>query len=77
MTIQQTHSLRCEGGVDETPEKRTAVLQAPSASLTAETIQCSALPLKRVHHIHGCDSLSAGVLSVCHRIADDRLQEHL
>lgn len=43
----------------------------------AETVQSAALPLERVHDVHGGDGLALGVLSVRHSVADDILEEHL
>ena len=48
-----------------------------ATGLTAEAIQRAALSLQSVHHVHGCDSLALGVLSVGDGIPDDILQEHL
>ena len=47
----------------ERPDHR-ALRTCPAAPrcLTAEAIQCAALPLERVDHIHGCHGLPAGVL---------------
>ena len=45
--------------------------------LTTESVESAALALERVHHVHGSDSLSLGVLCVCDGIPDDILQEHL
>ena len=52
-------------------------LKALIKHLTAETVQGAALALERVDDIHGGDGLSAGVLGVGHRIADDVLEEYL
>lgn len=43
----------------------------------AEAVQGAALPLERVHDVHGGDGLALGVLRVRHSIADDILEEHL
>ena len=45
-------------------------------SLTAKSVQSAALSLQSVHHIHGCHSLSLGVLRVCHSITDHVLKEN-
>ncbi|SBO15129.1 hypothetical protein ANAPC1_01510 [Anaplasma phagocytophilum] len=45
--------------------------------LTTETIEGTALPLERVHHIHGRHGLPLGVLGVGDGIADDVLQKDL
>ena len=45
--------------------------------LAAEAVQCTTLPLQCIHHVHGCDSLSLGVLAVGDCITDDILQEDL
>ena len=45
-------------------------------SLTAKSVQSTALSLQSVHHVHGCHSLSLGVLSVCHSITDHVLEEN-
>lgn len=42
----------------------------------AEAVQGAALPLERVHDVHGGDGLALGVLRVRHSIADDILEEH-
>ena len=47
------------------------------ARLTAEAVQGAALPLESVHHVHGSDGLSLGVLGVGNCVADDVLQENL
>ena len=46
------------------------------SSLTAKSVQSAALSLQSVHHIHGCHSLSLGVLGVCHSITDHVLKEN-
>ena len=43
--------------------------------LTAKSVQSAALSLQSVHHIHGCHSLSLGVLGVCHSITDHVLKK--
>ena len=45
-------------------------------SLTAKSVQGTALSFQSVHHIHGCHSLSLGVLGVCHSITDHVLKEN-
>ena len=45
-------------------------------SLTAKSVQGTALSFQSVHNIHGCDSLSLGVLGVCHSITDHVLKEN-
>jgi len=45
--------------------------------LTAETVQGSALSLQRIDDVHGGDSLSLGVFSVCDSISDHVLKEDL
>lgn len=45
--------------------------------LTPETIERTALPLERVHNIHGRHGLPLGVLCVGDGIANDVLQEDL
>ena len=45
-------------------------------SLTAKSVQSTALSFQSVHHIHGCHSLSLSVLGVCHGITDHVLQEN-
>ena len=44
--------------------------------LSAETVQSASLALQGVHHVHGSDCLSFGVLSVGNSITDHVLQEH-
>ena len=46
-------------------------------SLTAESVQSSALPLERVHHVHGRHRLPPRVLCVRHGIADHVLEKDL
>ena len=43
--------------------------------LAAKTVQCAALPLQCIYHVHGGDSLALGVLTVGDCITDDILQE--
>ena len=50
--------------------------QTVQSSLTAKSVQGSALSFQSVHHIHGCHSLSLGVLGVCHSITDYVLKEN-
>ena len=45
-------------------------------SLTAKSVQSTALSFQSVHHIHGCHSLPLGVLGVCHSITDHVLEEN-
>merc|ERR1719187_1089197 len=45
--------------------------------LATEPIEGPALPLQRVHHVHGGDSLPLGVLGVGDSVPDHVLQEHL
>ena len=45
-------------------------------SLTAKSVQSTALSFQSVHHIHGCHSLSLGVLGVCHSITNHVLKEN-
>lgn len=45
--------------------------------LGAETVEGPALPLKSVDDIERGNSLALGVLSVCDRVSDDRLEEEL
>ena len=47
-----------------------------SVRLTAKAVQSATLSLQSVHHIHGCHSLSLGVLGVCHSITDHILEEN-
>ena len=51
--------------------------QTTTMYLAAEAVEGPALPLERVHDVHGRDGLPPGVLSVGHRVADDVLEEHL
>ena len=44
--------------------------------LTAKSVQSAALSLQSVHHIHGCHSLSLGVLRVCHSITNHVLKKN-
>ena len=44
--------------------------------LTAKSVQSAALSLQSVHHIHGCHSLSLGVLGVCHSITNHVLKKN-
>ena len=46
-----------------------------SVRLTAKAVQSATLSLQSVHHIHGCHSLSLGVLGVCHSITDHVLKK--
>ena len=46
-------------------------------SSTTETVESLALPLQRVHDVHGSDSLPPGVLSVGNGVPDDVLKEDL
>ena len=45
--------------------------------LTAEAVEGATLAFEGVHHIHGSDSLSLGMLGVGDGVADDVLKEHL
>ena len=45
-------------------------------SLTAKSVKSTALSFQSVHHIHGCHSLSLGVLGVRHSITDHILKEN-
>ena len=49
----------------------------PVPPLASKPVECAALPLEGVHHVHGGHSLPLGVLSVGHSVADDVLQEYL
>ena len=44
--------------------------------LTSESVQGTSLPLEGIHDVHGSDCLPLGMLSVCHGITDDVLQEN-
>ena len=44
--------------------------------LTSEAVQGATLSLQSVDHIEGSHSLPARVLSVCHSVSDDVLEEH-
>ena len=58
--------------------KKTLILmEAPIPTLASKPVEGAALPLERVHHVHGGHSLPLGVLGVGHRVADNILQEHL
>lgn len=46
-------------------------------SLTAEAVQCSALPLQSVDDVHGRDGLPTSVLSIGDGVADHILQKDL
>ena len=46
-------------------------------SLTAESVQGTALSLQGIDDIHGCDGLPLGMLGVCDGIPDHILKEHL
>ena len=50
--------------------------EAKQTSLS-ETVQLPSLPLECVHNVHGCDSLTTGVLRVGDRITDNVLKEDL
>ncbi|KAJ0566614.1 hypothetical protein HanIR_Chr06g0275611 [Helianthus annuus] len=52
-------------------------LQSTTKTLTAETVQGTALSLERIHHIHGGHSLPASVLSVGDGISDNIFQKDL
>ncbi len=56
--------------------KRAFGVHEVTDGLTAEAVQGSALPLQRVHHIHGGHGLSLSVLGVGDGITDDVLQKH-
>lgn len=45
--------------------------------LTTETVEGTALALKSVDDVKGCDSLSLGVLCVGDSVTDDGLEERL
>ena len=64
------------GSVDE---RSTTMRHSPPVfgNLAAEAVEGPALPLERVHDVHGRDGLPPGVLSVRHRVADNVLEEHL
>ena len=49
----------------------------PVPRLASKPVECAALPLEGVHHVHGSDSLPLGVLGVGHGVTDDVLQEYL
>ena len=43
--------------------------------LTSKTVQCTSLTFQGIDNVHGCNSLSLGVLGVGHCISDDILKE--
>ena len=45
--------------------------------LAAEAVEGTALALEGIDHIHRRHGLAAGVLGVCHSVADHVLQKHL
>ena len=49
------------------------IVELAMQRLPAEAIKGAALPLERVHDVHGRDGLPASVLGVGHCIADDVL----
>ena len=56
--------------------KGAVVFELQCSSLTAKTVQSTALAFQSVHHVHGGDSLALGVLGVRHSITDHVLQEN-
>ena len=55
-------------------------MEYPTRSLVvlrAETVECTALSLESVDHVHSRDGLAFGVLGVRHSIANDILQKDL
>ncbi|KAL3829157.1 hypothetical protein ACJIZ3_017959 [Penstemon smallii] len=44
---------------------------------TPKPIECPALPLQSIHHIHSSNSLPPGVLGICNRITNHILQKYL
>ena len=53
------------------------ILKAETVSLTSESVKGLSLALQGIDNIHGSDSLTAGMLSVCNTITDDILKEDL
>ena len=53
------------------------IIRRSELDLAAEAIQGAALPLQRVHHVHGGDRLPLSMLGVRDCISDHVLQEHL
>ena len=47
-----------------------------ASPLTAKSVQSTSLAFESVHHIHGCHSLSLGVLGVSYSITDHVLEEN-
>ena len=45
--------------------------------LTSKTVEGLSLTLQGIHHIHGSDSLTAGMLSVGHTVTDHIFQKDL
>ena len=46
-------------------------------NLASEAVESATLTFQRVDHVHGCDGLALGVLTVGDRVSDDVLQEDL
>jgi len=44
---------------------------------TSEAVECPALPLESVHHVHGSHGLALGVLGVGHSVTYDILKKNL
>ncbi|CAG5917160.1 unnamed protein product [Menidia menidia] len=57
--------------------KRAFGLWGSEKGLASETVQSAALPLERVHHVHGGHGLPLGVLGVGDGVPNDVLQEDL
>lgn len=53
------------------------VVRSGAGGLASEAVQGAALPLERVHHVHGGHRLPLGVLGVGDGVADHVLQENL
>lgn len=63
---------------DKVVALRRAVLVFKSGTcrLAAKAVQRASLSLQGVHHVHGSDGFSLGVLTVRDRVADNVLQEN-
>ena len=55
--------------------KRAVGLLCGQQRLTAKSVKCTSLAFESVDYIHGCHSLSLGVLGVRYSITDNVLQE--
>ena len=64
------------GGVDKHRLFLILFERWDGSSLTSEAVQGATLSLQSVDHIEGSHSLPACVLSVCHSVSDDVLEEH-